>query len=158
MRLFGMGAIFSHCYLLRVHKYGCSGAGSQAAHTSRLALLSSALYVPAGVALCALAYTSMRFNERNLHCFISLGFSGAAFMCVNSTNSLSTHVMLFKILVMHLSSLLAHQFPDGCDEMSVHESFVHPVVCACMAFQRNRDMQRQGSSSEQQWAQSLGPT
>ena len=57
----------------------------QAAHTSRLALLSSALYVPAGLALCALAFTSMRFNERNVHCFISLGFGGIAFTCAPST-------------------------------------------------------------------------
>lgn len=104
VRLLGMGVKLLHCCLLRVQKDGCSGAGSQAAHTSRLALLSSALYVPAGIALCALAYTSMRFNERNVHCFISLGFSGAAFMCAHHTHALSKHIVLFKYLSYVFSS------------------------------------------------------
>jgi len=67
-----------------------AGAAPQAEHTARLALLSTALYVPAAAALCALAYTSMRFRERNLHCFASLAVSGAAFMCSPSSRPLPT--------------------------------------------------------------------
>jgi hypothetical protein len=59
-------------------------ACAQAWHTTKLALISCVLYVPIAVGMIAIAYSSMKRKERNLHGGIPVLVSGVAFMCVHA--------------------------------------------------------------------------
>ena len=84
----------SHCLLccsLRMQRRtaplrGVCGAPTcgQAWHTTKLALISCVLYVPIAVGMIAIAYSSMKRKERNLHGGIPVLVSGVAFMCARA--------------------------------------------------------------------------
>jgi len=58
---------------------GCGGR--QTWHTTKLALISCALYVPVSVVMITMAWSSKKHRERHLHSSIPVFISGVAFLC-----------------------------------------------------------------------------
>jgi hypothetical protein len=58
---------------------GCRGW--QTWHTTKLALISCALYVPVSVVMITMAWSSKKHRERHLHSGIPVFISGVAFLC-----------------------------------------------------------------------------
>ena len=52
----------------------------QAWHTSKLALITTTMFVPTGLAMLGIGWSSTRCRERRWHSVIPLAISGLAFM------------------------------------------------------------------------------
>ena len=50
-------------------------------HTTKLALISCALYVPVSIVMITMAWSSKKHKERHLHGGVPVLVSGVAFLC-----------------------------------------------------------------------------
>ena len=50
-------------------------------HTTKLALISCALYVPVSIVMITMAWSSKKYKERHLHGGVPVLVSGVAFLC-----------------------------------------------------------------------------